>query len=420
MSGIIGGVVNLINIQIKSRPDSVSDQINRVFLVRIMLIGTLIVGLNWYRDRVSCIVPRDAAISPQFVSDACWIQGFYVFAGMENQDASKMAYYGIPNDIAEDGVYDNGKLCVHATDGEDCKQLTKTFYLQYQYMPFMLAAFTALFYLPYIVFKKVNDDIMRLKLYVQKGATEDVVLRFFNREKNRRLTNRGRVALNVLIKILYILSSLLVFLFANKMLYGNFSGLGTEVTKWGMMSNMEMFDYRWNREAVKPADQLLPPFGICDVREGAKDLRHKVGNKHKFICEFSQHILYQYVFIMIWYVVVIGFVVSILGFLQHVGSHIYTLCAFRLGGSKAMGVLKIITMREYQYLEYCRKKNFVMYCDIVYVLKKTRLQNLVDEGGDDEGGSQPSVAIEETEEVGTAPPYDKATEEQALVNDSNL
>merc|ERR1712018_534909 len=112
-------------------------------------------------------------------------------------------------------------------------------------MPFMLAAFTALFYLPYIVFKKVNDDIMRLKLYVQKGATEDVVLRFFNQQKNKKLTNRGRVGLNIVIKILYILSSLLVFLFANKMLYWNFHGLGTEVNKWGLLSNMDMYNYRW-------------------------------------------------------------------------------------------------------------------------------------------------------------------------------
>lgn len=420
MSGIIGGVVNLINIQIKSRPDSVTDQINRVFLVRIMLIGTLIVGLNWYRDRVSCIVPRENMLSPQFVADACWIQGFYIFSDLEDQDPSKMAYYGIPNDISEDGIYDNGKLCETAKDGVDCRKLKKTFYLQYQYMPFMLAAFTVLFYLPYIVFKKVNDDIMRLKLYVQKGATEDVVLRFFNQQKNKKLTNRGRVGLNIVIKILYIFSSLMVFLFANKMLYGNFHGLGTEVNKWGLLSNMDMYNYRWDREAPKPADLLLPPFGICEVREAAKDQRHEVSNKHKFICEFSQHILYQYVLIMIWYVVMIGFTTSILGFLLHIGNHIHTLCAFRLGGSKAMGVLKIITMREYQYLEYCRKKNFVMYCDIVYVLKKTRLQNRVDEGGDD-GDSPPSVGVEETEEVGSAPPYDqKGSEAQALVSDSNL
>lgn len=405
MSGIIGGVVNLINIQIKSRPDGITDQICRVFLVRIMLIGTLIVGLNWYRDRVSCIVPREAAISPQFVSDACWIQGFYIFPGIPQEDPGKLAYYGIPSDIAEDGIFGNGKLCSTKVD-KDCEKLSKRFYIQYQYMPFILAAFTGLFYLPYIVFKKVNDDLLRLKLFVAKGATEEVVLRFFNRQRNKKLSNRGRVVMNVIVKVLYVVCTCMVFLFANKMLYGNFKNLGTRMTSWGMMTNEEMYDYRWDREEAKPADVLLPPFGICDVREGAKDLRSKIGNKHKFICEFSQHILYQYVFVMLWYVVLIGLIASCLGFVLHVGNHLYTLIAFRLGGSKAMGVLKVITMREYQYLEFCRKKNFIMYCDIVYVLKKTRLQQpAAPEQSDKVDGSEGAPSengVEETEP--TAPP----------------
>ena len=181
------------------------------------------------------------------------------------------------------------------------------------------------------------------------------------------------------------------------------------MTSWGMMTNEEMYNYRWDRAEPKPADVLLPPFGICDVREGAKDQRSKVGNKHKFICEFSQHVLYQYVFVMLWYVVLIGLIASSIGFLLHVGNHLYTLIAFRLGGSKAMGVLKVITMREYQYLEFCRKKNFIMYCDIVYVLKKTRLQQPqapdVDEKEPGSEAAPSETGIEETEsELPTAPP----------------
>ena len=40
-------------------------------------------------------------------------------------------------------------------------------------------------------------------------------------------------------------------------------------------------------------------------------------NKHKFICEYSQHVLYHYVLIVLWFLLVFGTFVSVAGLVLH-------------------------------------------------------------------------------------------------------
>lgn len=58
---------------------------------------------------------------------------------------------------------------------------------------------------------------------------------------------------------------------------------------------------------------LLPPFGYCEVHASAQDIKNSYGNRHKFVCELSQHILYQYALVVLWFALVVGIVVSIIG-----------------------------------------------------------------------------------------------------------
>ena len=46
---------------------------------------------------------------------------------------------------------------------ENCIPMEKTFFLQYQYMAFLVASFTIIYYLPYIVYCKVNVDMIALR-----------------------------------------------------------------------------------------------------------------------------------------------------------------------------------------------------------------------------------------------------------------
>ena len=58
---------------------------------------------------------------------------------------------------------------------------------------------------------------------------------------------------------------------------------------------------------------LLPPFGYCEMFESARDIKHTLANKHTFVCELSQNILYQYCFIVMWFAIVFGILASVLG-----------------------------------------------------------------------------------------------------------
>ena len=63
---------------LKSRYDSLSDQYNRILMVRLLLIISVVMMVSWYKDSVNCIVPG-GDLNEEFVSAACWIQGMYVY-----------------------------------------------------------------------------------------------------------------------------------------------------------------------------------------------------------------------------------------------------------------------------------------------------------------------------------------------------
>ena len=61
---------------------------------------------------------------------------------------------------------------------------------------------------------------------------------------------------------------------------------------WLKLDNTNAFDYEI-REAPKPGNDLLPSFGYCDMHEAHSESVVSISNKHKFVCELSQHVLYQ-------------------------------------------------------------------------------------------------------------------------------
>lgn len=89
------------------------------------------------------------------------------------------------------------------------------------------------------------------------------------------------------------------------------------------------------RNYPKPGNELLPTFGFCEVFETAKDVLNTKINRHKIVCELSQHILYQYVFIILWFAMVFGIVVSVIGLLVQIIGHLVTVLCFQKAGNHA-------------------------------------------------------------------------------------
>jgi hypothetical protein len=372
--GIIDQIKPILSITIKPRQDSFTDQFCRVVMVKLLMIATLLVGLNWYSDQMTCIIPGSAGISGGFVSTACWINGLYIYKDITTHD--DIGYYGIPRDINNDGTTNDGKICAttdtshRAVDG--CMAMEKTFYIQYQFMVFVLAVLTGLYYLPYTVFCFVNKDMCSLKASVADNASaETIVENFF--ASNSKWKMRLRVLAIVLVKVLYLVVALLAFNAIDSVLLHEFSSYGRDWYNWASLDNHIAYDYIGQRSSPKPGNILLPSYGLCEVHESAQDVKHVIVNKHRFVCELSQHILYQYVFMVLWWGMVLSIILSAIGILEKIGDYTVTVWSHSFFRSSRQAHTKL-TLRQCEYLECLKKQNLSLYED---VLKKLHEQDIV-------------------------------------------
>lgn len=372
-------IKDIISVKIKPRQDGYSDQFLRIFMVKIMLIGTLLVGLNWYSDKITCIIPGALGIDGGFVSSACWINGLYVYEEIRYH-ANEMGYYGIPRDINKDGMFENGQVCATTDTShkkvEGCKPMEKTFFLQYQYMTFFMMAMAFLYYAPYALFRKNNEDMNSLKGSVKDAKADAIVNNYFNDRVNSKNKMRIRTLVDVIVKVLYVIVSVLAFMITDSVLNGRFANYGISWTDWSKLKNAIAYDYMGVRHFPKPGNVLLPSFGFCEVHEAAQDIKHVVTNRHKFVCEISQHILYQYAFIIIWFAMVFAIVVSVIGLLALLSDYIMTATCFVNQGEPARKMFGKLTLRECHYLEFIRKKNLPLYGEVIQKLKGDRYGGL--------------------------------------------
>lgn len=111
--------------------------------------------------------------------------------------------------------------------------------------------------------------------------------------------------------------------------------------------------------------------GLCDIHEATADVSSSTENINKFICEISPNILYQYVLIILWFLFVISISMSILGLVSNIAEHMYRVaCLGRATAKKT--IYRYITLRETEYLTFIKKKNMVLYGDVLRKLKQQR------------------------------------------------
>lgn len=93
MSLISGSIKDVLSIKIKYRHDGCTDQFSRIFMVKMFLISSLVMSIEFFNDTVSCIVAEQESMSKEFVHSACWIQGFYIYEELRYQ-SRETSYYG--------------------------------------------------------------------------------------------------------------------------------------------------------------------------------------------------------------------------------------------------------------------------------------------------------------------------------------
>lgn len=361
-------IKNMIQIKIKPRQDSYSDQFSRILMVKMMMMTAGITAISWMKDKLSCIIPKGHGATKDFVSKSCWINGLYIYEGMDRKHQSY--YYGIPKAIDMTGLNKFGDLCNPSM--KNCVPMEKTFYLQYQWFPLGVAALGFLYYLPYLCFRAVNTDMQIVKEMVKGKKVEevdyeDVIQKFFNRKYNTRSLQNARILLNIIVKILYVVVNVSGLLILDSALNGVYLSYGKSWTSWAEQEHEDMHDYT-DRVVAKAGNVLLPTFGLCEVQSSAKDKVTGHMNYQTYMCELSQHVLYQYILIVLWYVLVFGIIVSILGLLYHIFKQI-SLQLFNIKNGEAVKeVYRNLSPREREYMEFIRRKNRPVFGEILHRL----------------------------------------------------
>ena len=121
----------------------------------------------------------------------------------------------------------------------------------------------------------------------------------------------------------------------------------------------------------KPGNKLLPPFGYCEFYESAKDIKQSRMNKFKIICELSQHVLYQYCLLVLWFCLAIGIMVSVLGVLHLLWVYFSNLMLIRC--KREYG----ITLREMDYIMYIKTRDSNLYTLVVERLGENSEGNIL-------------------------------------------
>ena len=188
---------------------------------------------------------------------------------------------------------------------------------------------------------------------------------------------------NVVIKLLYVFVNIGGFWFTDKILNYRYRNYVSEWIKWSQLNNTMAYRFgdRGNVYlSPKPGDYLLPSLGFCDVVESYHDNLDVHSNKYKTICEISPHILYQYVLLVMWFVLVSGIMVSMVGFLYELFNLLVLNVKLLVKGERRKqsaceyvgGDCEHLTFRELQYMKYIRKKNDIMYSEICNLLRRDK------------------------------------------------
>ena len=190
-----------------------------------------------------------------------------------------------------------------------------------------------------------------------------IIKTYFNHDVLPVWKSNVRTLAKVLVKVCYIAVTATAFTLSDAVLYGKFRNYGPEWARWAGSEMPRRYDYAV-RDSPKPGDLLLPSMGFCDIHESSIDLKVTFTNKNKFICELSPHILYQYVFVVMWFVFVLGIAIAVAGLVLELFHLFLNIFWFRVRKNS----LRNLNLRELDYLYFMRRHNVGSYAEVLKLL----------------------------------------------------
>ena len=176
---------------------------------------------------------------------------------------------------------------------------------------------------------------------------------------------RLNLVMNILVKWFYLAINLGVFYLSDHLLNGHFRMYGQQWIQWSLLSNQEAFHFKTG-SSVKPGNLLLPSFGFCEIFEASVSETFKYENKSRFICEISLNIMYQYIFVILWFVMLAGIFISVCGVVQNIASYIITIMLLtRKEAQTTISLFNVVSIRECEYLSVIRHHDNQLYRDVL-------------------------------------------------------
>lgn len=192
---------------------------------------------------------------------------------------------------------------------------------------------------------------------------------YFNHKINSIQRNRFRTFVNYIVKIMYIVNSLLAFYFLDWLTYDRFEEYGPSWIEFARNSSRAKHDFA-RRDRPSPGNLFFPTFAMCDLDDIRYDTIKQSGIAVKVVCEISSHILYQYFFIVFWVVIIIAIVSSFLGLGIHTAKHVYLLHKMkRINDTKIF--YRYMTLRGFEYLDFIRSRDLAMYFQVLEMLNES-------------------------------------------------
>ena len=182
---------------------------------------------------------------------------------------------------------------------------------------------------------------------------------------------RVRVIANFFIKLLYVAVNVSTFIVLHGMLQFQFRDYGINWARWARNNAVYTLDYNARTEPT-PGNKMLPTFGLCELHEARLDATNEYVNQVKMICEISANVLYQYIFIAIWFLLIISITMSCIGVIINIAGHLIHVVCLSQSETSSKYIYRFLTFRECEYLEFIRRKNLSVYGSVIRALVKRK------------------------------------------------
>ena len=115
-------------------------------------------------------------------------------------------------------------------------------------MPFYVGAIAIIYYLPYMFFLVVNQDLSSLKGTIKESTDEEkkslkIAKHYFHQHPKQRKYMIFRILLNILCKITYVIANIVALFGTDTVLNGEYAGFGKRWIKWASSNNTKRYDY---------------------------------------------------------------------------------------------------------------------------------------------------------------------------------